>query len=91
MAGSIRVTPEQLEALAGQVARGAGEIDRQLAGLTQTLTPLGSEWAGQAQQQFQHLWAEWHSAALRLREALDEHGQGKAGSGPTRPTEGGAQ
>lgn len=71
MAGGIRVTPEQLQGLAAQVARGAGEIERQLGGLGQTLAPLGSEWAGQAQQQFQQLWGEWHTAAVRLREALD--------------------
>ena len=75
MAGNIRVTPEQLEGLSAQVARGAGEIDQQLAVLTHALAPLGSEWAGQAQQQFQQLWAEWHTAALRLREALDGIGR----------------
>jgi WXG100 family type VII secretion target len=71
MAGGIRVTPEQLQGLAGQVARGSGEIEQQLGGLTQALAPLGSDWAGQAQQQFQQLWTEWHTAATRLRGALD--------------------
>ena len=71
MAGGIRVTPEQLQALAGQVARGAGDIEQQLGGLTQALAPLGADWAGQAQQQFQQLWTEWHAAATRLRAALD--------------------
>jgi WXG100 family type VII secretion target len=75
MSTGIRVTPEQLDALSGQVVRGSAEIDRQLAALTATLAPLGSDWAGQAQQQFQHLWAEWHTAATRLKDALDGIGR----------------
>jgi WXG100 family type VII secretion target len=75
MAGNIKVTPEQLEALSAQVMRSAGEIDQQLGGLANTLAPLGSEWAGHAQQQFQQLWAEWHTSAVRLREALDGIGR----------------
>ena len=70
MAVGIKVTPEQLTMLSGQVARGAGEIEAQLGGLTQTLAPLGSDWAGQAQAQFQALWQEWHTAAKKLNEAL---------------------
>jgi WXG100 family type VII secretion target len=65
------VTPEQLDGLAVQVARGSGEIERELHGLAQTLSPLGSDWAGHAQQQFQQLWSEWQSAATRLHGALD--------------------
>lgn len=75
MTGNIKVTPEQLEGLSAHVVRSAGQIDQQLSALTHTLTPLGSEWAGQAQQQFQHLWAEWHTSAVRLREALDGIGR----------------
>lgn len=71
MAGGIKVTPEQLQTLSGQVQRGAGSIDQQLSGLTQTLAPLGTDWAGQAQAQFTALWQEWHNAARSLNDALE--------------------
>lgn len=71
MSVGIKVTPEQLQALSGQVARGAGDIDHELASLTQTLAPLGADWAGQAQAQFQQLWSEWHTAARQLGVALE--------------------
>src|SRR5690348_15417297 len=71
MAGGIKVTPEQLQGLSGQVQRSAGQIDGQLTGLRQTLAPLGTDWAGQAQAQFQSLFGEWQSAARQLNSALE--------------------
>ena len=72
----IKVTPEQLQALAGQVARGSGEIDGQLRQLGGTVAPLvGGDWAGQAQQRFTALWDEWQRSAQGLRHALDGIGQ----------------
>lgn len=71
MTVGIKVTPEQLSALSGQVARSAGGIEQQLGGLTQVLAPLGSDWAGQAHAQFSALWTEWHTAARNLNEALE--------------------
>ncbi len=68
----IKVTPEQLQALSGQVARGSGEIEGQLRGLGNTVTPLvGGDWAGQAQQRFTALWDEWQRSAQGLKHALD--------------------
>ncbi|MBW3638378.1 MAG: WXG100 family type VII secretion target [Actinobacteria bacterium] len=68
----IKVTPEQLQALSGQVSRGSGEIDGQLRGLGNTVAPLvGGDWAGAAQQRFTALWDEWQRSAQGLKHALD--------------------
>lgn len=68
----IKVTPEQLQALAGQVGRGSGEIEGQLRALGNTVSPLvGGDWAGQASQRFASLWDEWQRSAQGLKHALD--------------------
>ena len=68
----IRVTPQQLTALSGQVARGSGEIGGQLRQLSGGVGPLvGGEWAGQASQRFGVLWEEWQRSAAGLQAALD--------------------
>jgi WXG100 family type VII secretion target len=68
----IRVTPEQLTALSGQLARGCGEIGGQLRVLSGTVAPLvGGDWAGQAQSRFSALWEEWQRSAAGLEAALD--------------------
>jgi WXG100 family type VII secretion target len=68
----IKVTPEQLQALSSQVARGSGEIEGQLRALGNTVAPLvGGDWAGQAQQRFTALWDEWQRSAQGLKHALD--------------------
>ena len=68
----IKVTPEQLQALAGQVARGSGEIEGQLRSLGGAVSPLmGSDWSGQAAQRFTALWDEWQRSAQGLKHALD--------------------
>lgn len=79
----IKVTPEQLQTLSGQVARGSGEIEGQLRGLGNTVSPLvGGDWAGQAQQRFTMLWDEWQRSAQSLKHALDGISQllGQAGA-----------
>lgn len=66
----IRVTPEQLAALSARVNSGAGHIEGELTGLAGSLAPLGSDWAGVAQQRFEVLWAEWQRSARSLHDAL---------------------
>lgn len=66
----IRVTPEQLAAMASRVSSGAAQIDSELAGLAAALAPLGSDWAGVAQQRFEVLWSDWQRGARTLHEAL---------------------
>jgi WXG100 family type VII secretion target len=68
----IKVTPEQLQTLAGQVGRGSSEIEGQLRGLGNTIAPLvGGDWAGQASARFGSLWDEWQRSAQGLKHALD--------------------
>ena len=68
----IKVTPEQLNSLAGQVSKGSSEIDAQLRALGNTISPLvGGDWAGQASQRFNGLWDEWQRSANGLKHALD--------------------
>jgi WXG100 family type VII secretion target len=70
MAG-IKVTPEQLQQLSGNVSRGSGEIEATLSGLRAQLAPLlGSDWAGQASAQFTALWEQWQQSARGLNDAL---------------------
>jgi WXG100 family type VII secretion target len=66
----IKVTPEQLASMSGRVSAGAGSIESELASLAGSLAPLGSDWAGVAQQRFETLWSEWQHSARGLHEAL---------------------
>jgi WXG100 family type VII secretion target len=68
----IKVTPDQLNALSGQVGRGSTEIEGQLRALSNTIAPLvGGDWAGQASMRFNALWDEWQRSAQGLKHALD--------------------
>jgi WXG100 family type VII secretion target len=76
MPGSlIRVTPEQLNSVAGQLNAGASSIDGTLAQLRGNVAPLGSDWAGTAQARFQSLWEQWQSSSRALHQALVDIGQ----------------
>ncbi len=67
----IKVTPEQLQGLSGNVAKGSGDIDATLGALRGQLGPLlGGDWAGHASAQFTGLWEQWQQSAKGLNEAL---------------------
>jgi len=66
----IRVTPDQLGALSSRVGSSSSSIEGELRSLASSLAPLGSDWAGIAQQRFQALWAEWQKSAEGLHAAL---------------------
>jgi 6 kDa early secretory antigenic target len=70
MAGHIRVTPEQLQSIAGQLNAGAANIESINSQLQSQVAPLGSDWAGVAQARFHELWAEWQRSSAGLQEAL---------------------
>jgi WXG100 family type VII secretion target len=75
MAGSlIRVTPEQLNSVAGQLNAGASSIEGTLAQLAGQVAPLGSDWAGTAQARFQTLWEQWQTSSRSLHQALVDIG-----------------
>lgn len=69
-AGHIRVTPEQLGAIAGQLNAGAANIEQINQQLQGQVAPLGSDWAGVAQARFHELWAEWQRSSQGIQHAL---------------------
>jgi len=78
----IRVTPEQLAGMSSRVSTSSATIEGELRSLASSLAPLGSDWAGVAQERFQALWAEWQKSAEGLHQALSGISQllGQAGA-----------
>jgi WXG100 family type VII secretion target len=78
----IRVTPEQLASMSARVSSSSASIEGELRTLANSLAPLGSDWAGVAQERFQSLWAEWQKSAEGLHQALSGISQllGQAGN-----------
>ena len=70
--GLIKVTPEQLASVAGQLQGGAGSIEAALSQLAGNVAPLGSDWAGVAQGRFMQLWEQWQTSQRQLHQALTE-------------------
>ena len=66
----IKVTPEQLQEVSGQLRHGASTIDSTLHTLENRVAPLGSDWAGVAQSRFLELWAQWQRGARDVHHAL---------------------
>lgn len=72
MAGLIRVTPEQLSGVSGQLSGGAGSIEATLSQLASQVAPLGSDWAGTRQARFLALWQQWQTSSRQLHQALTD-------------------
>lgn len=70
VAGNIRVTPEQLLSVGGQLNAGASNIEQINQQLQSQVAPLGSDWAGVAQARFQELWMEWQRSSKGIQHAL---------------------
>jgi WXG100 family type VII secretion target len=68
---NILVSPEQLQQVSAQLNAGANTINQTLSQLHGQVAPLRCEWRGQAQVQFERLWAEWHRSAAGIQEALN--------------------
>ncbi|MBJ7610071.1 MAG: WXG100 family type VII secretion target [Candidatus Dormibacteraeota bacterium] len=75
MAGLIRVTPEQLASVSGQLNGGASSIESTLSQLAGQVAPLGSDWAGVGQARFQAAWQQWQTSSKQLHQALLEISQ----------------
>jgi WXG100 family type VII secretion target len=67
---AIKVTPDQLLNVSGQLSAGANSIESTLSQLASQVAPLGSDWAGVAQTRFEALWQEWQKSAAGIHEAL---------------------
>jgi WXG100 family type VII secretion target len=75
MAG-LKVTPEQLNSLASQVIKTAGEIHGTHQALKSSLGPLfGADWSGTASGQFQTLYTQFDKNATGLTQALEGIGK----------------
>jgi WXG100 family type VII secretion target len=72
----LKVTPSQLEALGGTVARVSAEVRGTHQTLRGQLAPLfGAEWAGTAAAQFTALYEQFDAHAKGMSDALDGIGQ----------------
>lgn len=71
----IVVPVEQLQQIAAQLMSGAGNVNDLLSQLANQVSPLGTEWAGDSQQQFMALWEEWQRDGRGLYEALTQISQ----------------
>jgi WXG100 family type VII secretion target len=70
--GIIKVTPEQLAAVATQLNGGAGTIETTLSQLAGNVASLGTDWAGVAQGRFMQLFEQWQTSQRQLHQALTE-------------------
>jgi early secretory antigenic target protein ESAT-6 len=66
----IKVTPEQLQSVAGRLGAGSSQIEATLQQLASQVAPLGSDWAGVAQANFVGLWEQWQRDGAGLHQAL---------------------
>ena len=83
MPTALKVTPEQLQALSGTVARTSSDVRGAHQSLRGQLGPLfGADWSGTAATQFNTLYDQFDQHARGLSDALDGIGQllGRAGS-----------
>jgi 6 kDa early secretory antigenic target len=71
----FRVSPEQIRAVAGQVASGGAEIEQQRTTLLGQIQGLGDSWQGSAASALQGLYEKWDSDARTLMTTLSEISQ----------------
>lgn len=76
MAGNLKVTPEQLNALSSQVIKTSGDVHGMHQALKGQLGPLfGADWVGTASGQFQQLYEQFDKNATGLTQALEGIGR----------------
>ncbi len=67
----LKVTPEQLNALSGTAVRTSAQVRDSHQSLRSQLSPLNSDWTGQAAGQFHALYEPFDKNARGLSDALD--------------------
>lgn len=73
---ALRVTPDQLSAMSGTVARTSATVRTEHQGLRSSLAPLfGTEWSGAAAAHFTVLYEDFDRHARGMSDALDGIGQ----------------
>ena len=70
MPSQIGVSPDNLQALAGEVHQGAAAIELMISDLERKIEPLAADWQGAARESFEDLWAQWHAGAEHVNQAL---------------------
>jgi|YelNatPaOPRAMG01_1025707.scaffolds.fasta_scaffold113268_2 WXG100 family type VII secretion target len=70
MPGQIGVSPDDLQALSGEVHQGAAAIELLIRDLEHKIEPLAAGWQGAARESFEELWAQWHAGAEHVNQAL---------------------
>jgi WXG100 family type VII secretion target len=76
MSTGLKVTPDQLQQLSGNVTRTSSDVRGAHQSLKGQLNPLfGAEWSGQAAAQFTSLYEQFDQHARGLSDALDGIGQ----------------
>ncbi len=70
MPGQIGVSPDDLQALAGEVHQGAASIEMMIRELEHKIEPLAAGWQGAARESFEDLWGQWHAGAEHVNQAL---------------------
>ena len=72
----LKVTPDQLQAMSGTVARTSGDVRGAHQALRSQLAPLfGADWAGAASAQFTSLYEQFDLHARGMSDSLDGIGQ----------------
>ncbi|MDT4939017.1 MAG: hypothetical protein QOG80_2688 [Pseudonocardiales bacterium] len=80
----LTVTPDQLSALGGTVARVSVSVRSEHQSLRASLSPLfGAEWSGAAAAQFTTLYEQFDQHARGMSDALDGIGQLLSRAGAT--------
>jgi len=84
MPAGLRVTPDQLQLLSGNVVRTSSDVRGAHQSLKGQLSPLfGADWSGQAAAQFTSLYDQFDQHAKGMSDALDGIGQLLARAGST--------
>lgn len=72
---SIKVSPEQLQQVGGQINNGAMSLEDLLNQVGSQVASLQGQWTGKAQVQFEACYAEWNASAKGIRHSLAGIGQ----------------
>lgn len=67
---SFKVTPDQLDSTASNLAKAKGEVESQLSSVRTQVSNVASVWEGSAQAEFTALMDRWQKASKELAETL---------------------
>lgn len=66
----IRVSPQEVRALASEVNRGSGDLTDIVSKLTAAFNNSSSYWEGNAREQFAQSFQEWNASWGKMNESL---------------------